>query len=462
MSKTQATRPAHHQYVELYDAHHALVTQDSPTLLNSKREEALTMLREHGFPRLGLEDWQRFDVEELYSPDYGMNLRELEIARLGAKEAPLYSCDLSIEDLTVKSSALNSDYRSTYFENQRRKLPAGVFVGSIKEFVAEHLDVAEQYYGKIAEVDVDGTIAFNTLFVQDAFVLYVPAGVQLPQPVQLVQLLHASEPLLCVRRWLIIIGEGAEADLLVCDHTLDKTDFLVNQVAEIYVADHARLSLFDMEENSRQTHRTAAYFLRQGAESRVTLAAYTLNNGVTRNSFRTRFLGDHAEQTLAGLSVSNGQQQVDTYTRVEHCQPNCRSTQLFKNILDGESKGSFSGRIFVSQIAQKTEAYQSNRNMLLSPKARMYSKPQLEIYADDVQCSHGMATGQIDEQALFYMMQRGISEHEARVMLSAAFLADVVALMPLDLVRERVDSLIRNRLLGNECAHCSKCGKLFY
>ncbi len=462
MSPRKQPPTAHLQYLDLYQSQQAYIEQHSVPVLQAQRATAQAALSEYALPQLGMEDWQRTDVEALYAPDYGINFQELDLAPAGHKQLPQYSCDLSVNELTIKASALNSNYLYTHYANQKRKLPEGVFVGSIKEFVKEYPDLAERYYGQIAEVDTDGTIALNTLFVQDAFVLYVPDGMQLEQPVQLVQLLHAQEPLLCIRRWLIIIGDRAKASVLVCDHTIDRTNFLVNQVAEIYVGDGAQLKLFDMEENSHQTHRTCAYFLRQGAESQVTLAAYTLNNGVTRNSFRTRFLGEHAEQTLGGVAVTNGTQHVDTFTRVEHIHPKCHSTQLFKNLLEEQSTGAFSGRIFVAQSAQQTEAYQSNRNMLLSPEARMHSKPQLEIYADDVQCSHGMATGHLDEQALFYMMQRGIPEHEARVMLSVAFVRDVIDLMPLEELQNRIESIVRNRLLGKEPTHCSQCGKLIF
>lgn len=462
MSQRNQSPTAHLQYIDLYKSQQEYIQQHSLPILQQRRSGALEALEQYALPQIGMEEWQRMDVEELYAPDYGINLHELDLAPAGLQQLPQYSCDLSVQDLTIKASALNSNYLYTHYANQKRKLPEGVFVGSIKEFVQEHPDLAERYYGQIAEVDTDGTIALNTLFAQDAFVLYVPEGMELEQPVQLVQLLHAQEPLLCIRRWLIIIGKGAHASVLVCDHTIDRTSFLINQVAEIYVEDEGELRLFDMEENSRQTHRTCTYFLRQGRKSQVTIAAYTLNNGITRNSFRTRFLGEQAVQTLGGVAVTNGTQHVDTFTRVEHIKPKCHSTQLFKNLLEEHSSGAFSGRIFVAQSGQKTEAYQSNRNMLLSSEARMYSKPQLEIYADDVQCSHGMATGHLDEQALFYMMQRGIPEHEARVMLSVAFVRDVIDLMPIEDLQDRIESIVRNRLLGKEHTHCSQCGKLIF
>jgi len=453
---------AHQQYLDLYASQQEYIAQHSLPLLQRYRHVAQEALDECGFPQLDMEEWQRVDIESLYAPDYGINLQELDLAPADYKQLSQYSCNLSVDNQTLKINALNSNYLYTHYANPQSKLPEGVFVGSIKEFAKSHPDLAEHYYSKIADIDTDGTIALNTLFVQDAFVLYVPDGAQLEQPIQLVQLLHAQEPLLCIRRWLIIIGDHADASLLVCDHTIDRTPFLINQVAEVFVGDEAHLKLFDMEENSRQTHRTCTYFLRQGHESQVTLAAYTLNNGVTRNNFRTRFLGAHAKQTLGGVAVTSGTQHVDTFTRVEHVKPECHSTQLFKYLLEEQSTGAFSGRIFVSQSAEKTEAYQSNRNMLLSPEARVYSKPQLEIYADDVQCSHGMATGHLDEQTLFYMMQRGIPEHEARVMLSVAFVEDVITLLPIEEIQKRIEALVRSRLLGNDSAHCCQCGKLIF
>lgn len=453
-------QPIHTQYTDLYTEHQDLVCQGAPDVLNARRPIALEVLNKMGLPKLGQEYFQHTDVEKLFEHNYGLNLSRIDLS-VPANQ-PHYSCYLSLEDLTIKSSALNDDYSSTVFENQKRKLPQSVFAGSIKEFVQTYPNIAEQYYGKAAEEDTDGTVALNTLLVQDAFVLYVPQGIEIDQPIHLVQLLRSRVDLMCNRRWLIILEKGAKAEILVCDHALDEVSFLVNQIVEIFVDEEASLSWYDMEETSRNTHRISSTFLRQKSRSQVVIAGLTLNNGTTRNNYRARFLGTHASLTIGGLGIGGEQQSIDNMVRVEHTQPECSSNQLFKYILNDESKGAFAGRIFVASKAQQTDAYQNNRNLLLSPKAQMHSKPQLEIYADDVKCTHGLTTGQLDADALFFLKQRGISDSLARIMLSIAFAEDVIALIPIETLRDKIHQVIESRFTGQKHLTCGKCGKLIY
>lgn len=453
-------QPVHKQYTSLYEEHKDLVAQHAPDLMNARRAEALEVLDEIGLPRLGNEYFQHTDVEALFGIDYGLNLSRLNIA--SSPTTPHYSCYLSLNELSVKASALNDDYSATIYENKKRKLPAGVFVGSIREFALSHPQVAEKYYGKAAEVDTDGTIAMNTLWAQDAFVLYVPENIKVSQPIHLVQLLRSQVDLMCNRRWLIVLEKKAQAEILVCDHALDDVSFLINQVIEIFVGEEASLSWYDLEENSRKTQRISTTFLRQEAHSRVVIAGLTLNNGITRNNYRARLLGPHASLTIGGLAIGGNSQRIDNMVRVEHVQPECTSNQLFKYILNDESKGAFAGRIFVAGQAQKTDAYQNNRNLLLSPQAEMHSKPQLEIYADDVKCTHGLTTGQLDADALFFLKQRGISDALARIMLSIAFAEDVITLIPIEMLREKIHQMIESRFMNQEPMRCGKCGKLIY
>ncbi len=451
----------HKQYIDLYLEHKSLVERDAPSLLNEKREFACQMLREMGLPPFKSEEYQRIDVPSAFDKNYGLNLNR---AILPAEDSLAYSCDIDKEDLAVKSSVFNDDYRQTFFENAKRRLPKEVFVGSIVEFATLYPEIAAKHYAKAAEVDTDGLVALNTMLVQDAFVLYIPRGVRVEQPIHLVQMLRSGVDLLCNRRGLVILEEDAKATLLVCDHTLDSVDFLVNQVIEVYVAKKAHFELYDLEENSSKVTRFSSFFVRQEANSCAAVRCLTLNNGVTRNNIRARFLGPNAEISVDGLGIGGNSQYIDNLMRVEHTRPDCKSNQLFKYILNDQASGAFSGRIFVANGAQHTEALQNNRNLLLSSSAKMYSKPQLEIYADDVKCTHGLTTGELDEEALFYMQQRGIPEEQARIMLSIAFADDIVRLIPLESLRNKVYEVIESRFSGDVCSHkhCSKCGKMIF
>ena len=248
----------------------------------------------------------------------------------------------------------------------------------------------------------------------------------------------------------------SEARLLICDHSIDDVKFLATQVVEIFAGEGSYFDYYDLEESSISTTRFTSVHVKQEASSNVLVNGITLNNGLTRNNYYIELNGEYAETTLCGMSVADREQQVDTYSHITHAVPNCTSTELFKNVLNDQAVGVFSGRILVKEDAQKTAAYQTNRNLCATREARMYSKPQLEIYADDVKCSHGMTTGQLDENALFYMQSRGIPLSEARMMLSVAFTSDVIDYVRLDALKDRLHKLVEKRFRG-ELARCADC-----
>lgn len=258
------------------------------------------------------------------------------------------------------------------------------------------------------------------------------------------------------RRILVIMEPRSEAKLLVCDHSIDDVKFLATQVVEIFAGEGAFFDYYDLEESSMSTTRFASVHVKQEAGSNVLVNGITLNNGLTRNNYYIELNGEQAEATLCGMSILDKEQQLDTYSHITHAVPYCTSNELFKNVLDDHAVGAFSGRILVKEDAQKTAAYQTNRNLCATREARMYSKPQLEIYADDVKCSHGMTTGQLDETALFYMQSRGIPRDEARMLLSVAFTADVIDYVRLDALKDRLHKLVEKRFRG-ELARCAGC-----
>ncbi|MDL2256721.1 SufD family Fe-S cluster assembly protein, partial [Bacteroidales bacterium OttesenSCG-928-I14] len=214
--------------------------------------------------------------------------------------------------------------------------------------------------------------------------------------------------------------------------------------------------LYELEESTENTIRIASTFVDQAASSNMMLNNITLSNGTTRNNYHVDLNGEGAETNLYGMAISDRNQQVDNYSVINHNVAHCRSNELLKYVLDEEAIGVFSGKINVVQDAQKTEAYQNNRNLLNGNLCRMYSKPQLEIYADDVKCSHGMTTGQLDENALFYMRSRGIQEKEARILLRFAFTDDVIKGIRLDSLQDRLRLLIEKRFRG-EPLKCQGC-----
>ena len=246
---------------------------------------------------------------------------------------------------------------------------------------------------------------------------------------------------------------------MVCDHSIDDVKFLATQVIEIFAEEGAMVDYYDLEESSESTTRFSSLHVKQAANSNVLVNGITLMNGLTRNNYYIELNGEGAETALCGMSVLDKEQHLDTYTHITHAVPHGTSNELFKNVLNDRALGAFSGRILVKEGADKTAAFQTNRNLCATREARMYSKPQLEIYADDVKCSHGMTTGQLDENALFYMQSRGIPLEEARMLLSVAFTADVIDSIRVEALKDRLHKLVEKRFRGElaKCAGCHIC-----
>lgn len=444
---------AEQQYIDLFAQCEDLVCRESSGVMNAPRAAALADFERLGFPSSRAEDYRYTDVSRSFAPDYGMNLKRVKIP---VNPQDVFHCDVPNLSTSLYFVVNDSFYHQAL---PKAHLPEGVYVGSLKDFSNERPEVVSRYYGKLATSSKNGIVALNTMFAQDGFVVYVPQGVAVERPIQLVNIFRSDVDLMASRRILVIMEPRSEAKLLVCDHSIDTVRFLANQVIEVFVGEGASFDYYDLEESSDTTTRFSSLFVKQEAGSNVVINGITLTNGLTRNDYQVELLGERAEMTLCGMSILDKEQHVDTYTHITHAVPRCKSNELFKNVLNDQAVGAFSGRILVKEGADKTEAYQSNRNLCATREARMYSKPQLEIYADDVKCSHGMTTGQLDEEAIFYMRSRGISLEEARMLLSVAFTADVIGHVRVEALRDRLHRLVEKRFRGElaKCAGCRIC-----
>ncbi len=336
-------------------------------------------------------------------------------------------------------------------------MPDGVVVCSFKEAAQQYPDLFAKHYAQYSSMAAkDGLVALNTAFAQDGVFVYVPDGVVVEKPLQIVNLLRAKADLLAFQRNLVVLGNGAQATLLVCDHTLSQDNFLMNNATEVYLGENARLDYYQVQNQHLGASQINSVFVSEHRDSVFDANVVTLYGGMIRNNLYVALNEEGGTSNLYGLYLLDKNQQVDNYSYIDHIAPHCTSNEHFKGVLDDASLANFSGCIRVEPDAQKTEAYQANNNLLLTDTARVNTKPQLIIDADDVKCSHGATVGQIDEEAMFYLRSRGISAAEARMMMMFGFAHDIIRRVKLEPLREKIDDMIERRLRG-EFSKCHNC-----
>lgn len=399
------------QYIEFYQQVKDTLQQRSCPLMNSHREEALRTFMEQGFPSKKVERYKYTDAAQDFAPDYGIQLAPCGMERTE------FCC--SVKDAEVDLSP---------------------------------------YYNRIADTQ-DSIVALNTLLAVDTLLIHVPRNTRAKHPIQINNILKGRQDTMVNRRVLILMEEGAQADVIITDHAVDHQQFLTNQVIEVHCADNSRLNLYEIEETNLMCTRYSNVYIREGRDCYVRHTVLTLFNGHTRNTCYVQMAGEHSEVELNGCVIADKMQHVDNNTVIRHMVPNCQSRELYKYVLDDSARGAFAGMILVDKDAQKTSAAMTNANLCATPQARMFSQPMLEIYADDVKCSHGSTVGQMNDQALLYMRQRGISLHEAKLLLKSAFITEVIENIPLEALRDRLHLIVDKRLRGelSKCEGCKLC-----
>lgn len=441
------------QYTDLFEQFRSELDANSVVGLNRHRDAAYVTFRQIGFPTSRQEDYKHSNIARTFDTELGLNLRNIPIP---VNPYDAFKCD--VPNLFTHLYFLIND---RYYDQIQPddNLPEGVFAGSMQLFSEKYPEIFTAHYNKIADDSDNGVVAYNTMFAQDGFVIYVPKNVVIEKPLQLINILRGGVDLNVNRRILIIAGEHAQVKLLICDHAVDDVHFVVTQVTEVYAEASAQVDIYELEENSEKVTRLNNVFSRQKENSHIVTSGITLHNGYTRNNYHFRLEGEYAEAHVGGLAICDKSQHIDNFAFLDHAVPHCTSNELFKNVLQDKATGVFCGKILVEKDAQKTLAYQTNRNLCASEEAQMFSKPQLEIYADDVKCSHGLTTGQLDEDALFYMRARGIDQEEAKLLLMVAFTRDVVDLIRIDTLQDRLTTLIDKRFRGElmRCGNCNVC-----
>lgn len=441
------------QYIELYRSQRALIHQHGAAVMNALRDAAADDFQRLGFPSHKVERYRYTDMQTLFAPDYGLNLRRLDIP-VNPYEA--FRCDvpnLSTQLFFVINDAFHGA------SQPKNILPEGVEVASLKAYAEEHPDFVAAHYGQLAQCADDAVTALNTMLAQDGLLIHVKRGVKADKAIQVINILRSDVALMANRRVLIIVDEDAEATLLFCDHADDDLPFLTTQVVEVFVGERASLQLYCLEETHYRNTRVSNVFVDQQALSLFHHGNIILHNGTSRNRLDVMLRGEGASCLLNGCVIADKEQHVDNNTLIDHIASHCTSNELYKYVLDEKAVGAFAGKVLVRPGAQQTESQETNQNLCVTPDARMFTQPMLEIYADDVKCSHGSTVGQLNEAALFYMRQRGISLREAKTLLQQAFVGEVIEQIALVPLRDRLRYLVEKRFRGelNKCEGCKLC-----
>ena len=450
MSEVETKKAIDSQLTDWYFDNRDRLMAGSNSVFNAFRPEAMEYFRLLGIPDKRNENYKYTDLKKIFNLPFH---RYLEPKKIVFSVEDMFQCDIPELD-TELLMLLNGWFYSK--PEGIRKLENGILIGSMAQAAKEYPELLKEHYGKYADHKKDGLVALNTAFAQDGTFIYVPKSCSADKPIQIVNILLSPEDLFVQHRNLVILEDGANAKVLVCDHTLSSHNYLTNAVTEVYVGKNASLDFTKLQNEHDESRQLSSSFIFQEQDSRVTFNTISLHGGLIRNNIYATLNGEGAENTTQGLFFADQTQHIDNFTFVDHAVPNCLSRQNFKGIIDDQASGAFTGRILVRKDAQKTEAYQTNNNICMTDEARMYSKPQLEIYADDVKCSHGATVGQLDESALFYIQSRGIPCREARLLLMSAFGNEILKSIKVAPLRDRLDDLVEKRLRG-ELSRCNSC-----
>lgn len=417
-------------------------------LQSDTKNSVLSDIRKNAFAdfnRMGIpvrhEEWKYTRVSSLFNKDYKFPtnhlIKSLSPKDIEAIRLPGYEQTNELIFINGVYSAALSIIRS-----------ASLFVTSLEEAVQnEYKDIVLKHLGHSRNYLKDGINALNTAFVQDGAFMYVEKGKTLEHPVYIYNITDANaDNIFSQPRSLVYISENAEAQLVETFVTLGSQESFTNQVMEIVVEKDARLEYYKIQNDATHTNQVSTTHIHQTGKSYIHTVTISLNGGIVRNNLNVVLDAERCEAHLYGLYLQNGQSHIDNHTVVDNVKPDCFSNELYKGIIDDKATGVFNGKIFVQPQAQKTNAYQSNKNILLSDSATINAKPQLEIFADDVKCSHGCTVGRLNDEGLFYLQSRGIPVRIARSLLLHAFAFDILEHIKPEPIRNYIDKLISQRL----------------
>jgi Fe-S cluster assembly protein SufD len=403
------------------------------------RKNAIAAFTKAGIPGAKHEEWKYTRIGSLFNKEY-----QFPAKKEGFGKADLDGIRLPGHEGANELVFVNGIYSAELSEIRSKEL----VVQSLEEAAAnEYKDIVSNNFGHSGNHLKDGINALNTAFVQGGVFLYVNKGSIVSHPVYIYTITDArQESVLSQPRSLIYIGENAQVELVETYVTIGKADSFTNQVMEVAIEKDARVGYYKIQNDRAQANLVSTTHFRQLGKSYLHTVTITLNGGIIRNNLNVVLEAEHCESHLYGLYFLGGESHIDNHTIVDNVKPNCYSNELYKGVMTGKAVGVFNGKIFVRKDAQKTNAYQSNKNILLSPDASVNTKPQLEIFADDVKCSHGCTVGQLDEDALFYLQSRGVPAPIAQRLLVRAYATDILEHITPKAIHDYIEQLISHRL----------------
>jgi Fe-S cluster assembly protein SufD len=438
------------RFVNEFENRIADIQQHDTKHVSALRKQGFDRFVDLGFPHKKLESWRNTDLSKILDNEF--------ILEFGAPKDDFnieeqFECKVHDFDTEIVSF-LNGWH--VYSDAPLKKLDDGTIFGSLAQAMTEYPELVDKYYGKAFQIDQSGFTALNTAFAQDGFFIYVPDNVRVAKPVQMINIINKTENIFIQNRNLVIVGKNAELKLVHCDDSVNHNLSFINSLTESIIEDNGKLDHYKLQNLNNNSSLVNSSFFHLGRDSQLITNAITLNGGMIRNNFHVSLTGENASADVLGVYLMDREQHVDNHVFIDHQVPNCYSNELFKGILDEQATGVFNGHIMVRRDAQKTNAFQTNKNLLLTDTARMQTQPFLEIYADDVKCSHGATIGQLDKEAMFYLQSRGIDSDKARMLLMYAFAAEVIQKISIEALQTRIDDMIKRRLRG-ELSVCEKC-----
>ena len=438
---TKAKREIGAWYKDRFAGFESQLNGQSKTPVQALRRRAIDHFVSEGFPTGRDEDWRHTNLNPITRIQFNPALED----RTGSLD-PRAIAPFLIDDMdSLRLVFVNGRYDAGL--SDVGVSDGAITVSSLRETMSNDPDLVDLYLGRNVGADAHGFSALNTAFLLDGAFVHIGEGVRAEKPIQLLFISVASDtPMVAFPRTLIVLEADADATIVESYAGTGLGSYLTDAATEVFLGERSRLEHCRIQRESTSAFHVSASYFRERTGSRLNSLNVDLGSTLCRNDIVTRLEGEQVESTLNGLYVAAGDQHVDNHTLIEHAAPDCESHELFKGVLGEKSTGVFRGKIHVHQVAQKTDAYQSNQNLLLSDTADVTSKPQLEIYADDVKCSHGSTTGQLDDQAVFYLRARGIGEREAMDLLTRAFADEILDRVAVEEVGRQLHQLVAEKL----------------